>query len=149
MMKTQNFRSTLKIEYNINAIVYLPCYDSINPSAAIVDDDWVLSNDINGIPEWPFSVSNILYFADIKKDKEAKRMFENTFVVAYPKQEVCSMVYLENKERKVYYIVGDAKELQKKIEELKENIRSLKPFSKFSELEKELKEEFKKINQDI
>lgn len=155
MMKTQNFKSALTIDYNIDAIVYLPCYDSTNiraviiDKAVIVDDPWVLTDDIDGIPERPFSVSKILYFADIKKDKEAKYLFENTFVVAYPKQEVCAMVYLENKERKVYYVVGDAKELQKKIEELKENIRSLKPFPKFSELEKELKEEFKKINQGI
>ena len=155
MMKIQNFKSTLTIEYNINAIVYLPCYESTNiravivDKAVIVDDGWVLTDDIDGIQERPFSISNILYFADIKKDKEAKHLFENTFIVARPKQEVCAMVYLENKERKVYYVVGDAKELQKKIEELKENIRSLKHFSKLSELEKDLKEEFKKINKDI
>ena len=154
-MKKQNFKSTLTIEYNIDAIVYLPCYNSTNiraviiDKAVIVDDPWVLTDDINGIQEKPFSVLNILYFADIKKDKEAKRLFEKTFVVAQPKQEVCAMVYLENKERKVYYVAGDVEELQKKIEDLKENIRNLKHFSKFSELEKELKEEFKKINQDI
>lgn len=148
-MKPQNFETFLDIKFDIDATVYLPCYNTVNPSASVIGDEWVLDNDINGIPNLPFSISKILYFESVKKDKESKRSFDRAFTMAYPKQEVCAMIYFEDKVKKVYYIVGDADALQKKIESIKEKIRNLKPFSRFDELEKALKEEYKKIKQDI
>lgn len=136
--------SRLEISFDIDIIVTLPCYNVDGQGGCVVDNEWVLNDDIRGVPNKTFKTSKILYFTDISKDKDSQHEFESAFVIAKPKQHVCKMVYWEDNEKKNYYIVGDASTLQKKIDDIEDVVKGMHSYGKFRQIEKEIREEYDK-----
>ena len=136
--------SRLEFKFDVDIVISLPCYDTERISAQVIDNEWVLDADIKGVPNFPFNISKILYFADISKDKESQRDFDKAFCIAKPKQHVCKMVYFENNQKNTYYIVGDAASLQTKVNDIEDTLKYMHIYDKFEKLQNEIKEEYDK-----
>lgn len=116
-MKTKYFANL-----NIDATISLKTY-SENHQEKFVDGKWTLIDDINGVPNHQFNISEI----GIIKQCTEKELSEH-FLGTIPKEkDICKMrVYGKDVSPQYYYVCGKEDELKKLVYKIQDNISEIK-----------------------